>query len=52
MTLVFTFNNEEQRALITSLLRELNQAGIDFRDLETQQSSLEDIFVSLVRGAA
>jgi ABC-2 type transport system ATP-binding protein len=52
MTLVFTFTNDAQRALITALLRELNQAGIDFRDLETQQSSLEDIFVSLVRGKA
>ena len=52
MTLVFTFTNDEQRALITTLLRELNLAGIDFRDLETQQSSLEDIFVSLVRGKA
>jgi ABC-2 type transport system ATP-binding protein len=52
MTLVFTFTNDEQRAQITALLRELNQAGIDFRDLETQQSSLEDIFVSLVRGKA
>jgi ABC-2 type transport system ATP-binding protein len=52
MTLVFTYNNEEQRAMITALLRDLAQTGIDFRDLETQQSSLEDIFVSLVRGAA
>ncbi|MEO6185944.1 MAG: ABC transporter ATP-binding protein [Steroidobacteraceae bacterium] len=50
MTLVFTFTNDEQRAQITALLRELNRSGIDFRDLETQQSSLEDIFVSLVRG--
>jgi ABC-2 type transport system ATP-binding protein len=52
MTLLFTFTNEEQRAMITSLLRDLARAGVDFRDLETQQSSLEDIFVSLVRGAA
>jgi ABC-2 type transport system ATP-binding protein len=52
MTLVFTFTNDEQRAQITALLRELNRAGIDFRDLETQQSSLEDIFVSLVPGKA
>jgi ABC-2 type transport system ATP-binding protein len=52
MTLVFTFTNDEQRARITALLRELALAGIDFRDLETRQSSLEDIFVSLVRGQA
>jgi ABC-2 type transport system ATP-binding protein len=52
MTLTFTFNDEAERARIAQLLREIGQAGIEFRDLETQQSSLEDIFVSLVRGAA
>jgi ABC-2 type transport system ATP-binding protein len=52
MTLVFTFQNDAERARITALLREVHQAGIEFRDLETQQSSLEDIFVSLVRSAA
>ncbi|MEO6079018.1 MAG: ABC transporter ATP-binding protein [Steroidobacteraceae bacterium] len=52
MTLVFTFRNDQERARIAALLREVHQAGIEFRDLETQQSSLEDIFVSLVRGAA
>jgi ABC-2 type transport system ATP-binding protein len=52
MTLVFSFNNEQERGRITALLRDVGMAGIDFRDLETQQSSLEDIFVSLVRGAA
>jgi ABC-2 type transport system ATP-binding protein len=52
LTLVFSFNDNEGRARITSLLREVNQLGLDFRDLETRQSSLEDIFVSLVRGAA
>jgi ABC-2 type transport system ATP-binding protein len=52
MTLVFTFQNDAERARIAALLREVHQAGIEFRDLETQQSSLEDIFVSLVRGAA
>ncbi len=51
-TLVFTFSNEQERARIASLLREVEKAGIEFRDLETQQSSLEDIFVSLLRGAA
>jgi ABC-2 type transport system ATP-binding protein len=50
-TLVFTFNDESERARIAQLLREVGQAGIEFRDLETQQSSLEDIFVSLVRSA-
>jgi len=52
MTLVFAFNDEAERARIAQLLRDVGQAGIEFRDLETQQSSLEDIFVSLVRGVA
>jgi ABC-2 type transport system ATP-binding protein len=52
MTLVYTFETVGERSRITTLLRELNQRGIDFRDLETRQSSLEDIFVSLVRTAA
>jgi ABC-2 type transport system ATP-binding protein len=52
LTLVFTFNDDAERARIAQLLREVGQAGIEFRDLETQQSSLEDIFVSLVRSAA
>jgi ABC-2 type transport system ATP-binding protein len=52
MTLIFVFSDEAERARIAQLLREVGQAGIEFRDLETQQSSLEDIFVSLVRGAA
>jgi ABC-2 type transport system ATP-binding protein len=52
MTLVFEFNEEAERGRIAQLLREVGQAGIEFKDLETQQSSLEDIFVSLVRGRA
>jgi ABC-2 type transport system ATP-binding protein len=32
-------------------LRALSTKGIDFKDLQTEQSSLEEIFVSLVRGA-
>jgi ABC-2 type transport system ATP-binding protein len=51
MTLLFTFTDDMERARIAQLLREVGQAGIEFRDLETQQSSLEDIFVSLVRSA-
>jgi ABC-2 type transport system ATP-binding protein len=50
-TLVYSFETEGERTRITALLRELNQLHLNFRDLETQQSSLEDIFVSLVRGA-
>jgi ABC-2 type transport system ATP-binding protein len=52
MTLVYSFETEGERTRITALLRELNQLHLNFRDLETQQSSLEDIFVSLVRSAS
>jgi ABC-2 type transport system ATP-binding protein len=52
MTLAFTFQGDAERGRIAALLRDVQQAGIEFRDLETQQSSLEEIFVSLVRNAA
>ena len=48
-TLTYTFETERERTRITALLRALNDAGIVFSDLHTSQSSLEDIFVSLVR---
>ena len=47
-TLTYTFETERERTRITALLRSLNDAGISFSDLHTSQSSLEDIFVSLV----
>jgi ABC-2 type transport system ATP-binding protein len=46
--LEYTFDGNEERAGIAALLRRLNELGIGFKDLNTQQSSLEDIFVSLV----
>ncbi len=46
--LVFTYDTQLERTGITALLDDLNRAGIQFRDLETKQSSLEDIFVGLV----
>jgi ABC-2 type transport system ATP-binding protein len=46
--LVYTYDTQGERTGITALLGDLNKAGIRFRDLETTQSSLEDIFVSLV----
>jgi ABC-2 type transport system ATP-binding protein len=52
MTLVFTFDTDLAQSRIAQLLREVTACGIEFKDLETQQSSLEDIFVSLLRGAA
>ena len=47
--LVYTYDTQAERTGITTLLRDLTQAGIRFRDLQTTQSSLEDIFVDLVR---
>jgi ABC-2 type transport system ATP-binding protein len=47
--LVYTYDTQRERTGITSLLDDLNQAGIGFKDLQTTQSSLEDIFVDLVR---
>jgi len=48
-SLVYTYDTHDERTGITMLLRDLNDAGIRFRDLRTTQSSLEDIFVDLVR---
>jgi ABC-2 type transport system ATP-binding protein len=47
--LIFTFHAEHERSKIAGLLRELADLGIDFKDLQTRESSLEDIFVDLVR---
>ncbi|MGO4736365.1 ABC transporter ATP-binding protein [Bosea sp. 2KB_26] len=47
--LVYTYDTKAERTGITALLQDLATAGIRFRDLRTSQSSLEDIFVSLVR---
>ena len=47
--LIYTYDTQAERTGITTLLRDLNQAGIRFRDLQTTESSLEDIFVDLVR---
>ncbi|MGN6582603.1 MAG: ABC transporter ATP-binding protein [Rhizobiaceae bacterium] len=49
--LVYTYDTRGERTGITALLAAVSQAGIRFRDLQTSQSSLEDIFVSLVRDA-
>jgi ABC-2 type transport system ATP-binding protein len=46
--LVFTYDTKGERTGITALLADLNKSGIRFRDLQTSQSSLEEIFVSLV----
>ena len=46
--LVYTYDAQGERTGITALLNDLNAAGLRFKDLSTQQSSLEDIFVGLV----
>jgi ABC-2 type transport system ATP-binding protein len=47
--LIYTYDTQGERTGITALLQDLNRAEIRFRDLHTTQSSLEDIFVDLVR---
>jgi len=47
--LTFTFHAEHDRSKMASLLRALSELGIEFKDLQTRESSLEEIFVSLVR---
>ena len=47
--LVYTYDTKGERTGITALLKDLADSGIRFRDLHTKQSSLEEIFVSLVR---
>jgi ABC-2 type transport system ATP-binding protein len=46
--LVYTFDTQSERTGIAGLLRRLAEHGIDFKDLHSSESSLEDIFVSLV----
>jgi ABC-2 type transport system ATP-binding protein len=48
-SIVYTYDTQGEHTGITGLLKDLADAGIRFSDLQTKQSSLEDIFVSLVR---
>ena len=48
MQLTYTFHAERDRSKMSDLLRKLSELGIEFKDLQTRESSLEDIFVSLV----
>jgi ABC-2 type transport system ATP-binding protein len=50
--LTYTFDSQAESTGIASLLRHLNELGIHFKDLNTTESSLEDIFVNLVRSDA
>ena len=47
--LIYTFDAHQDDTGIAELLRLLSEQGIDFKDLQSRQSSLEDIFVSLVK---
>ena len=47
--LIYTYDTQAGRTGITALLKDMTAAGIDYHDLSTTQSSLEDIFVDLVR---
>jgi len=49
--LVYAFDAQAESTGIAELMKALTERGIDFKDLRTEESSLEDIFVSLVRGA-
>ncbi len=49
--LVYTFDARHEGTGIAGLMRQLAASGVDFKDLQTKQSSLEDIFVSLVHGS-
>jgi ABC-2 type transport system ATP-binding protein len=47
--LTYTFDTQTETTGIAALLRRLDQLGVDFKDLHTEQSSLEEIFVELVK---
>ena len=46
--LIYTFDAQSAQTGIADLLRQLNEHGIDFKDLQSSESSLEEIFVNLV----
>ena len=48
MELTYHYDTKQDRTGITALLSDLHDAGIRFNDLNTSQSSLEEIFVGLV----
>jgi ABC-2 type transport system ATP-binding protein len=50
--LTYTYDSLDERTDVTTLLSSLQQAGIKFKDIQTRQSSLEDIFVNLVKDHA
>ena len=51
-SLLYTYDARSDDTGIPRLLGRVGQSGVEFRDLSTEQSSLEEIFVSLVRSGA
>ena len=46
--LIYTFDSQQEQAGVALLLRSLGELGVEYRDLQTRESSLEEIFVGLV----
>ncbi|HKT72031.1 MAG TPA: ABC transporter ATP-binding protein [Steroidobacteraceae bacterium] len=49
--IVYTFDSQSERTGIATVLRRLGEYGVDFKDLQTSESSLEEIFVSLLKAS-
>ena len=49
MSLIYTYNVQAEKTGITDLLQELKDTGLKLKDLKTEQSTLEKIFVNLVK---
>ena len=49
MSVDYTYNVQAKQTGITNLLQDLKDAGLKLKDLKTEQSTLEKIFVNLVR---
>jgi ABC-2 type transport system ATP-binding protein len=49
MSLIYTYNLQGEKTGITDLLKDLKNTGLKLRDLKTEQSTLEKIFVNLVK---
>jgi len=49
MSLIYTYNVQDEKTGITDLLQSLKDAGLKLKDLKTEQSTLEKIFVDLVK---
>ena len=52
LALTYTYDTTGERTGITTLLNDMQKAGLQMKDIQTQQSSLEDIFVGLVKETA